>query len=149
MREEMIKKFFEGRVGAAELAADIAGSTRTVGGVVSYQRVEEMDSEFRVNRAMLVALCDAVLAGGLAPEFLHEIGFALVSSDRFVWDADDDELVSDVISDWSCPEVNYVLTVDNVRRCKAWLNNEEPYPVKKVSLGKGLDRVISIRHRTK
>ncbi|HVZ16845.1 MAG TPA: hypothetical protein VG897_07000 [Terriglobales bacterium] len=149
MREEVLKQFFEGKVNAAELAADVSGSTTNVGGVVSYQRVEEMDSEFRVDRTMLIALCDAVLAGGLSPELLHEIGFALVSSDRFVWDADDDELVSDTISDWSAPEVNYPLTIENIRRCKAWLNNEEHYPVKKVGLSKGLDRIISIRHRTK
>jgi len=149
MREEVLRQFFEGKASAEELAADVAGSTKSVGGVVSYQKVEEMESDFRVNRSMLVALCDAVLAGRLAPELLHEIGFALSASDRFVWDADDDELASDLISDWSSPEISYPLTIENIRRCKAWLTNEEPYPVKKVSLGKGLDRVLSIRYRTK
>lgn len=149
MREEVLKEFFEDKASAEELAADVAGSTKNVGGVVSYQKVEEMESEFGVNRTMLVKLCDAVLAGGLAPELLHEIGFALSTSDRFVWDADEDELASDVISDWSLPEISYPLTIENIRRCKAWLTNEEPYPVKKISLGKSLDRVISIRHRTK
>ncbi len=149
MQEEVLKQFFEGKVSAEELAADVAGSTKSVGGVVSYQKVEEMESEFGVNRGMLIKLCDAVLEGRLAPELLHEIGFALNASDRFVWDADEDDLQSDLISDWSCPEISYPLTIENIRRCRAWLTNEEPYPVKKVSLGKGLDRVLSVRYRTK
>ncbi len=146
MREEVLKNFFEGTASAAELSADIAGSTKHVTSVISYQRVEDMECEFTVTRPMLIALCDAVLAGDLLPETLHEIGFALIASEHFVWDSDEDELLSEVINDWSCPEINYPLTADNVAHFRAWLKGDEPYPMKKVSLGKTLGRVISVRH---
>jgi hypothetical protein len=147
MREQVLKDFFEGNATAAELSADIAGSTKHVASIVSYQRIEDMEGEFSVTRPMLITLCDSVLAGNLLPETLHEIGFALVSSDHFLWDTDDDELVTEIINDWSCPEINYPLTLENVRRFKSWLINNEAYPFQKLALGKTLGRVISVRHK--
>src|SRR5438094_5779953 len=76
-------------------------------------RIEDMDESFTVTRPMLISLCDAVVAGSLPPQELRTIGFALESSDKFEWDGDADELVADVIADWSCPEINYPLTVEN------------------------------------
>jgi hypothetical protein len=79
---------------------------------------------------MAVALCDAVIHGDLPADSLHTIGFALMASDRFQWDGDKDEVLADVIADWSCPEINYSLTVENVQRFRGWLTRAEPYPAK-------------------
>ena len=130
MKEEILRQFFEGKATAEDLSADIAGSTRRVGGLVSYQTVEEMGGEFRVLRPHLLQVCEAVLSGKLAAQNLKEVGFCLLSSDHFVVDADEDELASEVIHDWSCPEVNYPLTLESVKRFKNWLTGEEPYPQK-------------------
>ncbi len=73
-------------------------------------------------------LCEAVLCGQLPAEELSTIGFALIASDKFIWDGDD--LIGDVIHDWSSPEINYPLTVENVCRFKNWLLRVEPYPAK-------------------
>src|SRR6266700_942529 len=87
-------------------------------------RIEDMDESFTVTRPMLIAVCDAVVAGSLPPQELRTIGFALESSDKFEWDGDADELVADVIADWSCPEINYPLTVENVARFRAYLTGK-------------------------
>ena len=132
MQEDVLRKFFKGEVTAAELSKDIQGTAKRFGGIVSVQSVEEMDGEQEVTRAMLVALCDAVLQGGLPPVALSDIGLALVQSDHFVWNAEEDELLGDVIYDWSEPATSYPLTLENVLRFRSWLLNESTYPAKYV-----------------
>ncbi|HEY6302437.1 MAG TPA: hypothetical protein VIX14_05170 [Terriglobales bacterium] len=85
-----------------------------------------MNKDFAVTADMAVRLCDAVLRGQLSPAALQAIGFALMASDKFGWDGDDEV----VMADWSCPEVNYPLTFDNVQRFRAWLMRTETYPTK-------------------
>jgi len=94
--------------------------------------IEDMETDFEVTRPMLVSLCDAVLSGQLPAEELSTIGFALAASDRFSWDRED--LVGAVIYDWSCPEISYPLTRDNVERFRNWLLELEPYPPRPFSL---------------
>src|SRR3954470_21051938 len=130
MREQVLRQFFEGKATAAELARDIAGSTKKTSPIFSVISVEDMDEDFTVTADMAVALCDAVLKGDLPADALHTIGFALVASDRFQWDGDKDEVLADVVGDWSCPEINYPLTVENAQRFRSWLTRTEPYPAK-------------------
>jgi len=130
MREQVLRDFFEGRSSAAELERDVAGSTKRTGPKASIVSIEDMDSDFVVTADMAVRLCEAVLRGELLPDALHTIGFALMASDRFQWDGDDDEVLASVIADWSCPEVNYPLTLANVQRFRAWLLGTDPYPAK-------------------
>jgi hypothetical protein len=130
MSEQVLRQFFEGKATAAELAQDIAGSTKKTNPITSVTSVEDMDEDFTVTAAMAVMLCDAVLKGDLPADGLHTIGFALMASDRFRWDGDKDEVLADVIGDWSCPEINYPLTIENVQRFRSWLTRTEPYPVK-------------------
>ena len=92
--------------------------------------IEDMEDEFTVTAAMLVRLCDVVLQGELEPDALHSIGFALMASDAFCWDGDEDDVLANVIGDWSCPEVNYPLTLENVKRFRSWLTRSEAYPQK-------------------
>jgi hypothetical protein len=86
---------------------------------------------------MAIALCDAVLDGELPPEALEIIGFALLASDRFFWDGDENPVLVDVIHDWSAPEVNYPLTQESVKRFRRWLSGQEQYPVKPTSISGG------------
>lgn len=130
MRERVLRAFFEDKATATELARDVAGSLSQKGQKTSVLSIEDMDEEFAVTAAMLVRLCDVVLQGKLEPEALHSIGFALMASDAFCWDADDDDVLANIIADWSCPEVNYPLTLENVGRFRAWLMRSEPYPQK-------------------
>jgi len=116
MREVVLKEFFEGKVDANALAAELHGAVETVG-ITSHYHIEDMEGELEVTAAHLVRLCDAVLTGRLAPEALETIGFCLVASDGFYWDTDkgDGEVVAETCFDWSEPRINHSLTIDNVR----------------------------------
>ena len=129
MREQKLCDFFEGRLSATELARDVKGSTST-SGIVSKVSIEDMAESFTVSSTMAVRLCDAVLNGELPAAELETIGFALLASDRFEWDGDEDEVLANVIGDWSAPEINYPLTIENVKKFRGWLTREEPYPAK-------------------
>jgi hypothetical protein len=126
MREIVLRDFFLGSVTPSALAQDISGSKKKIGPVTWLVEIEDMESDFSVTREMLVSLCNAVLSGQIPAEELSTIGFALVASDNFKWDGED--IVGDVIHDWSCPEVNYPLTVENLTRFKNWLLELDPYP---------------------
>jgi hypothetical protein len=130
MRERILRDFFEGRATAAELARDVAGSTKQTSERASIVSIEDMDDEFPVTSDLTIKLCDAVLVGELPPDALETIGFALIASEKFSWDGDSDEVLAEVIADWSCPEINYPLTLENVERFRAWLMRSEPYPAK-------------------
>lgn len=149
MREHVLRRFFEGKVTATDLSQDLAGSTKKVSALVSHVSIEDMDESLNVTRSMLISLCDAVLAGSLPPGELRTIGFALEVSDKFEWDGGADELVANVIADWACPEINYALTIENVRRFRSWLTGNEPYPAKLASKvdkdGKG--KIISVTEK--
>ena len=146
MRERVLRDFFENKATAAELAQDLAGAISQKTDKVSVVSIEDMDGEFTVSAPMLVRLCDVVLGGELEPESLHSIGFALMASDAYCWDADEDDVLAGVIADWSCPEVNYPLTTENVKRFRAWLTRCEPYP-SKPPLRAGSGKIISVTEK--
>jgi len=140
MKEAVLRDFFAGMASAEQLARDVRGAIKRVSAVESYQLIEDMDTQWTVTRPMLVALCDAILEHKLTPDSLHQIGFALIASDHFEWE---DDLIASVVSDWSCPEINYALTSENVARFRKWLLEEEPYPPKP-----GIDEVNWDKQRT-
>jgi len=125
MDESVLRDFFENRVSASELARDVFGSVSHPDEKTSVVHIQDMEQPFTVTRKMVVKLCDAALSGDFPPKELQTVGFSLIASDHFDWD---DELLAGVIGDWSCPEVNYPLTVQNVERFKRWLLGTESYP---------------------
>jgi hypothetical protein len=148
MRERILRQFFEGKSSGIELAQDVSGSTRHATPVISVTSVEDMDGDFLVTSEMAIRLCDAVLAGDLPADALRTIGFALEASDKFHWDGGEDEVLASVIADWSCPEINYPLTQENVARFRAWLMRIEDYPSKaKTSNGRRDSKVISFHKK--
>ena len=144
MHEEILARFFEGEISGKELADDLEGSERRLSDVATVTRVEDTGEGFTVTRDMAIRLCDSFLNGELEASALATLGFALMASDRFTWDAAD--ILGDVIADWSCPEINYPLTVANVSRCRAWLAGEEPYPPRAANRGKR-GKLLSVRYK--
>jgi hypothetical protein len=130
MREQILRQFFEGTCSASELARDVAGSGRKASQKLKITSIEDMDANFDVTADMAVRVCDAVLSGDLPASALQTIGFALMASDKFQWNGDEDDVLASVIADWSCPEINYPLTVENVQRFRSWLTRAEEYPPK-------------------
>lgn len=146
VREEVLARFFKGRATPAELARDLKGSEQRVSDIQSIVEIEDMQEEFVVTRGMAVALCDAILGQELEPSTLATIGFALMASDKFSWDGED--VLGEIIADWSCPEINYTLNMENVRQFRAWLMEQEPYPARP-SPAAGRPEIISVRRKKK
>jgi hypothetical protein len=122
MHEAILRDFFLGNTDAARLQADLEGGVRQ-SGITREHQIADMDTELVVESAHLVRLCDAVLAGEFRPEALQQIGFCLIASVRFHWDADtpDGSVVAEVVADWSCPEINWPLIPENVYRFRQGL----------------------------
>ena len=57
------------------------------------------------------------------------------------------ELVANVIADWSCPEVNYPLTIENVVRFRAWLTNAERYPSRPSQTANYEGKIMSVTEK--
>jgi len=120
MREAALANFFVGRLTAAELAQDVHGSIKQVSDLQRITEVEDMKCRFLVTREMAIALCDAVLNAEMAARHLETIGFALVTSDNFYWDEKDDE-PAETFYDWSSPQINFPLTIENIEMFRARL----------------------------
>ena len=59
----------------------------------------------------------------------------------------DGELVAEVVADWSCPEINYALTLENVQRFRNWLNGEESYSCRPTSMANSDGHLISVTEK--
>jgi hypothetical protein len=127
MREEILRRFFEGAAEATDLARDLQGALAPDGPGMTRHPIVDMAEEFEVRPIHLVKVCDAVLDGSVQAELLEAIGFCLVASDTFHWDTDSPagERVADVACDWSAPEINYPLTLPNVAAWRRRLLGEE------------------------
>jgi hypothetical protein len=120
MREEILKQFFRGDVAADVLVADLDGSMFEGRDTFSHhiEDFEASEEEFEIHPEHLVSICDAVLDGVIEAKYLRIIGFCIVGSVSFLYDTDtrDGELVGETVLDWSAPEANYPLTIENVRK---------------------------------
>ena len=118
MHESILKDYFLGMVDESRLNEDLEGSVvRTSIDVITHY-VNPMESDFRVEPAHLVKLCDAVLSGKLNAGNLELVGYCLVASDHFSWEEDSKsgELVAETAYDWSSPEIAYLLTFENIEK---------------------------------
>lgn len=141
MNESTIAAFLAGDIDADRLASEVRNSEREVDPITTAVTVSEMGSEFAITRAMALRLCDAVSNGQLQGEVIRTVAFLIISSDHLTWG--DDELLGEIIWDWSCPEVNYPLTPENMALCRKWLEGTESYPSKTVSVGPKVGNLLS------
>jgi hypothetical protein len=111
MREITLKGFFLEDVSAEALAEDVSGSVIHLDQIASTVQIEDMMEQFELQREHVILLCDAALSMRLSPESLNALAFALMASDAFWWD---DEVISEVIADWSAPEINYPHTTETL-----------------------------------
>jgi hypothetical protein len=118
MREITLKRFFLEDVSAEALAEDVSGSVIHLDQIASTVQVEDMKEQFELQRAHFIRLCEAALSKALPPASLAAVAFALVASDAFWWE---DEVISEVVADWSAPEINYPLTEETLAMHRDWL----------------------------
>jgi hypothetical protein len=118
MREITLKRFFLEDVSAEALAEDVSGSVIHLDQIASTVQIEDMKEQFELQREHVIRLCEAALSKTLPPASLTAVAFALVASDAFWWD---DEVISEVVADWSAPEITYPLTEETLAMHRAWL----------------------------
>jgi len=121
MREEILRDFLLGRVDSETFSEDLDNSIAMVGpneAGVSIARLG--DGAFHVTAEQLVRVCDAVSSGVVEPWKLEAVGFCLVASDYFQFEAADPDggLVAKVIHRWAAPQVHYPLTVKTVAKAR-------------------------------
>jgi hypothetical protein len=135
IREAPLRDFSLGSATVAELRDDLNAALIDQG-IFQRQAIEDMSDDYLVTCQDLDRLCDAVLADDMAPLVLEPIGFCLIASDHFAWDAEDPggEIVAETIAGWSAPVINYPLNLENVRmfrdRLMACVSKNRKLPVK-------------------
>jgi len=136
-----------GEASVSQLAEDISGSVVKIDDLQSEILIADMQSSFSLQRDHVIRLCEAFLDRVLTPEALNTIGFALQASDAFEWE---DEVISEVLSDWSAPEVNFELNAETLNMHRNWLLGHSEPPVREPidSLHRINARLISRRTKT-
>jgi len=124
LNERTLAAFLCGDIDVAVLSREVSSATEQVNATQTNVHVRNMSEPFIVSSAMLIRLCDAALALHISPTALRSIAFAIIVSESFEWAED---LVGEVLHDWSAPEVNYELNEANLRQFRSWLAYEQPY----------------------
>jgi len=147
MREEELRRYFVGEASVSQLAKDLNGSVVKIDDLQSEIRIADMRGSFLLQRDHVIKLCEAFLDRALTPEALTTIGFALQASDAFEWE---DDVISEVLSDWSAPEVNFELNAKTLNMHRDWLLGSSEPPVRNSvdPLNRIHGRLISVRIKT-
>src|SRR4051812_38856197 len=147
MREDLLKRYFMSEVQLADLVEDLRNSVTHLEPMVSKITIEDMQNSFLFSRQHLIMLCDAFLSARLTSEALNTIAFALMASDHFEWN---DEKMSEVISDWSAPEINFPLTEETIKMHRSWLTDTAmPLPRQVNNQVSPNNRLISVREKVR
>ncbi len=142
-----MRRYFVGESSVGQLAKDINGSVVKVDDLQSEIRIADMQGSFSLQRDHVIKLCEAFLDRALPPEALTTIGFALQASDAFEWE---DEVISEVLSDWSAPEVNFELNAETLSMHRDWLLGSGEPPVRNTvhPVNRTQGHLISVRTKT-
>lgn len=118
MRESILRDYFVGLIDESVLKEDLEGTVIETSHNVFSHKIISIDTEFEVIPAHLAKLCDGVLSGKLEANDLETVGFCLAATDYFMWDGDTKlgGLVAETVYDWASPEINYPLTIENVKK---------------------------------
>jgi uncharacterized membrane protein YheB (UPF0754 family) len=147
MREDLLKRYFTTEAQAADLVEDLRNSVTHLDAIVSKVAIEDMQDSFLVSRQHLIMLCDAFLSAKLIAEAINTIAFALIASDHFEWD---DDTMSEVLHDWSCPEVNSPLNEETIKMHRSWLTNtSRPLQRQVNKQASPNNRLISVREKVR
>jgi hypothetical protein len=149
IQENTIRRFFIGGLPPEALAIEASYSVAKIGGVDSEVMIEDMEEDFKVTRIHVLKLCDAGITHHLSAKALNAVAFALLASDRFELDSDD-EVMMEVLNEWSAPEVNYPLTSQTLLMHRRWLSGEPLPPAKRSAAALGSNgRLISRRRKVR
>jgi hypothetical protein len=127
MEARVLADFFDGRVDADRLAAELATAYGPMSGNVRPVVVTPTDGSVVVTKGGMLRVCDAVLSGDLDPALLEPIGDCLMLSNSFEFDSRDAEVLSTVAHYWGAPEICYPLDLHHAGAFREWiLNGTDP-----------------------
>lgn len=111
MNEKILEKYFNNQINYKELIDKL------------FIESIELEYEYLITRNNLIKLCELALNGKLSLNSLKNIAFHLIGSDFFEWDSNekDGEIISITLFDWDNPEINYPLTIENLKLWKQYL----------------------------
>ena len=111
MDARILRDFFLGNASAQDLARDTEYAFVRASSKSSQLDMKDLDEKFDISIEHLAKLCDAVIAGAFPPNRLAAIGFAMIASERFVWNAELPEgaRIAATLTDWATPESKYAL----------------------------------------
>jgi len=120
MNARVLRDFFEDRIEASVLNADLRDAFEQTSLDSFRLRMTDLTEDFAVRSEHLVKLCDAVLSGRLDAGALRAVGFGMIASNHFDWDGDapGGAEVAETLHDWASPEANYDLSPGTVARFK-------------------------------
>ncbi len=143
MREDTIAKLCVRELDAHTLDAETFAAVEKRDAIVSRIHIRDMEQSFPLKREHILRLCEAGITGTISPSSLTTIAFALLASDRFEWD---DEIISEVLYDWSAPEINYPLNRETLTMNKEWLTGvAAPLAKPALSPRTGKEQLIFLR----
>ncbi len=123
MFEKDLRKYFEGKINAAQLKL-------VIDEVLKNENYEDRDSSFgsemELHAEHLIKVCDDILSGVLTPEYAEHIGAELTTSDQFVFeDSESGERAQEAAFDWDSYDVAYRLTRETIQKFKTRLETGE------------------------
>lgn len=148
IQENTIRRFFSGEVPPEALAIETNFAVAKIGEFYSEVMIEDMDVDFKVSRIHLLMLCDAGISRRLSAKALSAVAFTVLASDRFHLDADD-EVVVEVLYDWSAPETNYPIDANTLEMNRRWLSGETMPPSRRSAALGRKGHLISSRRKVR
>jgi len=117
--ERDLRKYFENKIGAAELK-------QVIDRMLQDEDFDDRDSSFgtemEVTSGHLVKVCDDILEGKLPPDYAEHIGAELTTSDQFVFeDSEEGERAQEAAFDWDEYDEMYRLNLDTIQKFKVRL----------------------------
>jgi hypothetical protein len=81
-----------------------------------------LQQEINISRLDLIAKCDQYLSGEIHETDFENYARILITDEHFDWD---DDVISDIIYQWESPEINFPITIQNIRLWKHQLETDE------------------------
>lgn len=129
MKETVLRDYFENRGTVETLAENVKDTQKRATYDTTSVQVEQIQdgTTYQVRKEHLLKLCNEVLNGNLLLEDINSIALALVFSEYFVWDTktEEGEMIETTIYDWDSPEINFPLTLSNMKLWKHYLETGE------------------------
>ncbi|MAL58537.1 MAG: hypothetical protein CMC14_00665 [Flavobacteriaceae bacterium] len=127
MNETILKDYFENKISAELLSANLNGSIKKLTYDTSEISVERMksDSEFEVEQKHVKKILNDALNGNLTFDNLKTIASGLMFSDYFTWESDTEigNRIATIIVELDNTEINFAISTKNLKLWKEYLES--------------------------